>query len=85
MIVKFPSRLCSRCRGRGILASQKFTFNTHVLVCPNITKSGKREVMTLRQFNKRMSKLERIARLRQGVKRINESVKSEKSQVDKED
>lgn len=61
MIIKLPSRFCPVCKGKGYSKIEEVGLNEnfHVLVCPNITKNGKSEVITLEQFNRRIRKIKR--------------------------
>ena len=70
MIVRLPSKLCKKCGGKGFVRKETKLINIFVLVCSCITKSRKRETMTLKQFNKRINKLN---------KNIRKKLKSEKA------
>lgn len=59
MIVRLPSKLCTKCMGKGWLEEKEKAINTFVIVCGCITKNGKQEVMTLKAYNKRVGKLKR--------------------------
>lgn len=58
MIVKRASRLCKKCWGKGILKKERSSSGTwHFLVCGCMTKSGRQEVVTQKQYNRRMIKI----------------------------
>jgi len=59
MIVKLPSKIvpCLKCKNKGVIGRKTSALNTFYIVCGCMTKSGKREVITKKQFDKRILKL----------------------------